>query len=316
MTLPPDSFSSPSPASAPVASTATSTAPSGSDPQDHIAYYSAQYNARAGIPDHPQIFERWALQSAAVRAGAIGRHARHDVAYGESAGEKLDFFPASQPGGPLLVFIHGGWWRSLDKSDFSFIVPAFHAHGINVALTNYTLAPAATIEEITLQQVGALAWLYRQAASLGVDRNRIVVSGHSAGGHLAAMLMAAEWPAFAADLPLDLVKAGIVFSGLYDLEPVQHADFVNGDLRLTPERVGHLSPGRMTQSHPTPFLTAVGGLESDEFKRQNRLLQEAWAGSHAGDVPLPQANHLDICDSLALPGAPLVEAALALILKT
>lgn len=274
------------------------------------AYYNTQYNARAGIDDHVQIFERWARASANVRSAGTGIL---DMAYGESAGERLDFFPAAQPGGSLLVFIHGGWWRSLDKSDFSFLAPAFNAAGINVALTNYTLAPDADLEEITLQQVRALAWLYRNGQHHGADVDRIVVAGHSAGAHLTAMMMAAQWPAFEPDLPADLVKAGVAFSGLYDLAPVQHADFVNCDLRLTPERVGALSPALMDQAHPTPFITAVGGLESDEFKRQNGLLATAWQGSHVADIPMPQANHLTICDALAGPGLPLFDATCRLI---
>lgn len=280
------------------------------DAAARTAYYNAQYNARAGIADHPQIFARWAQQSEQARAAGAGIL---DLAYGESAGERLDFFPAAQAGGPLLVFIHGGWWRSLDKSDFSFIAPAFNAAGINVALTNYTLAPAADIEEITLQQVRALAWLYRNGQRYGADVGRIVVAGHSAGAHLTAMMMAAQWPAFEADLPPDLVKAGVAFSGLYDLAPVQHADFVNDDLRLTPERVGSLSPACMDQALPTPFITAVGGLESDEFRRQNGLLATAWPASHVDDIPMPQANHLTICDALAAPGMPLFDATCKLI---
>jgi arylformamidase len=280
------------------------------DPAALADYCGTQYNARAGIPDHPQIFERWAQQSAQVRAVTLGML---DLAYGEAAEEKLDFFPAGKPGGALLVFIHGGWWRSLDKSDFSFIVSPFLAAGINVALTNYTLAPAATIEEIALQQVRAMAWIHRNAARLGADPQRIVVAGHSAGAHLAAMMMVADWPAYEADLPVDLVKAGIVFSGLYDLAPVQHAAFVNGDLGLTPERVGPLSPALMPQSHPTPFISAVGGLESDEFKRQNDLLSRAWQTTHVADIALPASNHLTICDTLAAPGSGLLEAALELV---
>ena len=283
------------------------------DPTDAAAcerYYSTQYNARADIPDHPQIFERWAQQSAQVRAT---HPARLDLAYGDAAAERLDFFPAPQDGAPLLVFIHGGWWRSLDKSDFSFIAPAFTAAGVSVALTNYTLAPAATLEEITLQQVSALAWLYRNAARYGADPGRIVVAGHSAGAHLAAMMQAADWPAFEADLPPDLVKGGVMFSGLYDLDPVRHAAFVQDDLRLTPERVGPLSPARMPQAHPAPFLTAVGGLESAEFKRQNALLASTWHATHVKDIPLPQANHLTICDSLGAAGRPLFDATLALV---
>ncbi len=278
------------------------------------AYYNSQYNARAGIADHVQIFERWAQQSQRVRAQADAAGTGFfDLAYGEAPGERLDFFQAARPGGPLLVFIHGGWWRSLDKSDFSFLAPAFNAAGINVAVTNYTLAPAADIEEITLQQVRALAWLYRNGQRHGADTGRIVVAGHSAGAHLGAMMMAAQWPAFEPDLPPDLVKAGVVFSGLYDLAPVQHADFVNVDLQLTAERIGALSPACMDQAHPTPFITAVGGLESDEFKRQNGLLASAWPAAHAGDIPMPQANHLTICDALAAPGQPLFEATCRLI---
>lgn len=274
------------------------------------AYYSTQYNARAGIPDHPEIFARWARQSAQAR---ISHLALFDLPFGDAATERLDFFPAAHSGGPLLVFIHGGWWRSLDKSDFSFVAPAFTAAGINVALTNYTLAPAASIEEITLQQIRALAWLYRHGARYGADVDRIVVAGHSAGGHLAAMMMAAQWQAFDADLPVDLVKGGVVFSGLYDLEPVQYADFVNVDLQLTADRIGPLSPAAMPQSHPTPFITAVGGLESDEFKRQNALLGTCWRASQVADVALPNANHLTICDAMAGPGQPLFDATLDLI---
>lgn len=280
------------------------------DPAFLAVYYSKQYNARASIPDHPQIFERWARQSAQVRNTTAGLY---DLPYGDATDERLDFFPAEHAGGPLLVFIHGGWWRSLDKSDFSFLAPAFTAAGINVALTNYTLAPAASIEEITLQQVRALAWLYRHGARHGADVSRIVVAGHSAGAHLAAMMMTAEWQAYEPGLPRDLVKAGVLFSGIYDLTLVQHAAFVNDDLQLTPERIGPLSPATMPQAHPTPFITAVGGLESDEFKRQNELIGVVWDANRVEDVLLSQANHLTICDTLAGPGQPLFEAALKLI---
>lgn len=273
-------------------------------------YYSTQYNARAGIPDHLQIFERWARQSAQIRSTTLGLY---DLPYGDAPDERLDFFPAACAGGPLLVFIHGGWWRSLNKSDFSFLAPAFTEAGINVALTNYTLAPAASIEDITLQQVRALAWLYRHAQRHGADVSRIVVVGHSAGAHLSAMMMTADWQAYEPDLPHDLVKAGVLFSGIYDLTPVQHAGFVNDDLQLTPERIGPLSPATMPQAHPVLFITAVGGLESDEFKRQNQLISSVWNTTHVEDISLPHANHLTICDALAGPGQPLFEATLELI---
>ena len=273
-------------------------------------YYAQQYNARAAIPDHPYIFTRWLKDSAHVRRTHAGLF---DLAYGESAGERLDFFPTNRGGAPLLVFIHGGWWRSLDKSDFSFIVPGYVRAGINVALPNYTLAPATSIADIVRQQLHALAWLYRHADQYDFDPQRIIVAGHSAGAHLTAMMLAALWPAFAEDLPPHLVKAGILMSGIYDVEPVLHADFVNVDLKLTERDIPPLSPAWMPQAHPAPFITSVGNLESDEFKRQNALLAQQWQANHQGDIPLPESNHLTICDAFATPGHPLFEASLGLI---
>lgn len=276
-------------------------------------YYNTQLNARAMVPDHPYIFTRWKNESVRIRRTVAGLF---DLAYGESEGERLDFFPTNRSDAPLVVFIHGGWWRSLDKSDFSFIAPAFTRAGINVAITNYTLAPAAPIEEIALQQVRALAWLYRHAEQYDFDHNRIIVGGHSAGAHLGAMLMTAIWPMIGSDLPLDLIKGGYLLSGLFDLEPVRLADFANVDLKLTPERVDMLSPARMPQSHPTPFISAVGGLESDEFKRQTALIGSAWKNSFVTDVPVPDANHMTICDALATPGHALHDAVVKLALET
>jgi arylformamidase len=275
-----------------------------------VEYYSQQYNARATIPDHPYIFTRWLKDSTHARRTSA---ALLDLSYGESSGERLDFFPAQRGGAPLLVFIHGGWWRSLDKSDFSFIAPAFVRAGFNVALTNYTLAPAAPVAEIVRQQLRALAWLYRHAEQYDFDPQRIVVAGHSAGAHLSAMMLAAGWPVFGEDLPADLVKAGILMSGIYDLEPMRHTDFVSADLKLTEADVAQLSPVWMPQPHAAPFITAVGGLESDEFKRQNTLIAQRWKANHAADIALPNVNHLTICDAFATPGNPLFEASVRLL---
>ncbi|MDB5841396.1 MAG: alpha/beta hydrolase [Herminiimonas sp.] len=273
-------------------------------------YYDQQYNARAMVPDHPRIITRWLKDSAHARRTSAGLL---DLAYGESPGERLDFFPARRGGAPLLVYIHGGWWRSMDKSNFSFVVPGYRAAGFNVALTNYTLAPAATLEQITLQQLAACAWLYRNAENHDFDRNRIVVAGHSAGGHLSAMMLAARWPDFASDLPPDLIKAGILLSGPYELDAIRKSSFVNADLGLDEARAASLSPARMPQAHAAPFITAVGGLESEEFKRQNVLIGECWKASHAGDIALPERNHLTIVDAFATPGDPLFEASVKLI---
>lgn len=280
------------------------------DNESPADYYTRQYNARAGIPDHPYIFTRWQKESALVRRTQAGLL---DLPFGEAAKERLDFYPAYRSGAPLLVFIHGGWWRSLDKSDFTFIVPGYRRAGFNVALTNYTLAPEASIEEITQQQLRALAWLYRNAGRLEFDRERIVVAGHSAGGHLAAMMLAALWPVFGQNLPHDLVKGGVLMSGLYDLAPVCHAEFVNVDLKLDADRARSLSPALMPQSAAAPFITAVGDLESEEFKRQTALIASAWPAGFRQDVPLDGFNHLTICDAFADPSHALFEASCRLV---
>lgn len=278
--------------------------------QSLTSYYSQQYNARASIPDHPEIFSRWQRDSALVRRTHAGLL---DIPFGATASERLDFFPAHKSSAPLLVFIHGGWWRSLDKSDFTFIVPGYRQAGFNVALTNYTLAPTASLEDITREQLRALAWLYRNAGRFDYDPERIVVAGHSAGGHLAAMMMAARWDEWSKDLPVDLVKAGVLMSGLFDLEAIRHVDFVADDLKLTAERVAHLSPAWMPQSHPAPFITSVGDLESEEFKRQNQLISERWLESHRHDVLLDGYNHLTICDAFGTPEHPLFDSTCELI---
>jgi len=275
-------------------------------------YYSQQYNALASIPDHPYILTRWIKDSVHVRRTSA---ALLHLAYGEAEGERLDFFPAPRSDAPLLVFIHGGWWRSRDKSDFSFIAPAYTRAGFNVALTNYSLAPAVSIADIVRQQLSALAWLYRHAERYDFDPNRIIITGHSAGAHLAAMMMAAIWPAFDPALPTDLIKGGILLSGIYDLDPVRHAEFANVDLKLTKQDITPLSPACMPQTHPTPFITAVGGLESEEFKRQTALLRKTWKSSHREEVPVPEANHMTICDAFATPGHPLFEAAIRLLVS-
>src|SRR5437868_4397919 len=145
------------------------------------AWLDRQYNNRARIPEHPQIFERWHKASAAARDGLAGEL---DLRYGDLPGETIDVFPAAEANAPVLVFIHGGYWRSLDKSDVSFVAPTFVNAGATVVLPNYALCPAVGIETIALQMVAALAWVWRNAGGFNGDRERIVVAGHSAGGHL------------------------------------------------------------------------------------------------------------------------------------
>ncbi|MDE2455660.1 MAG: alpha/beta hydrolase [Burkholderiales bacterium] len=279
------------------------------------AWLDAQYNNRALVPDHAAYFERWGRASALAREGSAG--AQLDLAYGSADGETLDLFPPSASAGgpaPVLVFIHGGYWRALDKSDFSFVAPALNAAGALVVVPNYALCPAVTVEHITLQMVAALAWTWRNAARFGGDASRIVVAGHSAGGHAAAMMVSCRWKQVAADLPAQLVRAGLAISGLYDLEPLRHTPFLQPDLRLTAASVARLSPAFFPRPRAAPLVAVAGADESEEFQRQNRLIRDVW-GPTAVPVceTLPEANHLSILTSLADPAGRLHDFALRLL---
>jgi arylformamidase len=301
------------------------------------AWLDAQYNNRARIPEHAAIFARWARASELARE----RSACHlDIAYGPHPAETLDVFPAvrsvrsanparsehaahtqqttpatpaTPAGAPVLVFIHGGWWRSLDKRDHAFIAPAFTHAGAMVVVPNYALCPAVTIETIALQMTRALAWVHAHAAQHGGDARRIVVAGHSAGGNLAAMLLCCEWRAVAPRLPARLVIAALSISGVFDLEPLRHAPFLQADLRLTAAMARRSSPARFAAPADTLYAT-VGALESDEFLRQNRLIRSAW-GERA--VPVCEcvagANHLTVLHDLADPSTRLHGLALHLL---
>jgi len=269
-----------------------------------------QYNSRARVPEHPQIFGRWAQASALARDG-LSR--RIDVAYGEGPNETLDIFPTTAANAPVLVFIHGGWWRAFDKRDLSFVAPAFVHAGAMVVVPNYALCPMVRIEDIALQMVRALAWTWRHAALYGGDPRRIVVAGHSAGGHLAAMLLSCDWKKVAADLPADLVAQALSISGVFDLEPLRQTPFLQGDLQLTPASVQHLSPAYFPA--PAGTLTAVaGGDESEEFLRQNQLIRARW-GARAVPVceALPGVNHLTVMHDLVDPGTRLYALACQLL---
>jgi arylformamidase len=184
-----------------------------------------------------------------------------DIPFGSASGERLDFYPAPRPGSPLLVFIHGGWWRSLDKSDFTFIVPGYREAGFNVALTNYTLAPDASIEEITRQQLRALAWLYRNAARYDFDRDRIVVAGHSAGGHLAARMGCADQT-----VPVTRVMP---ISPLADLAPLMQTD-MNASLAIDPAEADSESPARLALQAGVQAHGRAGPRRSRRRRRSHR----------------------------------------------
>ncbi len=282
------------------------------------AWLDRMYNNRALVPEHAAYFARWKESSEAVRRA---QPCTLDIAFGDSAGQKLDVFPAmgvkNGRGAPVMVFIHGGYWRSLDKADHSFIVPAFTSAGVCVVAPNYDLCPAVTIPGIALQMVRALAWTWRHAAEFGGDPTRITVVGHSAGGHLAAMMLACLWPQHAKDLPKDLVKNALSISGLYDLDPILHTPFLKDSLRLTPKQVLQASPAWMPPPSRGVLYTVAGADESDEFLRHNALIEKAW-GSQT--VPVREAllglDHFSVVDALAEPTHRLHRLAMGLIGQT
>ncbi len=269
-----------------------------------------QYNARAAIPDHPLIFARWREESRVAR-GRLNVDA--DCRFGPSAAETLDLYPAATRDAALLVFIHGGYWRSLDKQDFSYLAPAFVEAGIAVAMPNYGLAPATSIAEMVRQMLRALAWLHSHAAQLGFDPRRIVVAGHSAGAHLAAMMLAADWRRWSPDLPADLLRGAVCISGIYDLRPLVHAAFLQDDLRLDARTAKFVSPVSYRPDLATPLITAVGAAESAEFRRQNRLIRRAWPNCFRDDLPLPGRHHLESVEALGEATHPLFRATLRLL---
>jgi arylformamidase len=274
-------------------------------------FLDRNYNNRGLVPEHPEHFRRWTADS----AEAMRSQSRElDLRYGGGPNEHLDIFRAHEHNTPVLFFIHGGWWRSLDKRDHSFVAPAFTSRGVTVVVPNYALCPAVTIPDIVMQMVRALAWTWRNVAKYGGDPARITVAGHSAGGHLAAMMLACIWQLHDRALPADLVKGALSISGLHDLDPIMHTPFLKESLRLTPEQVRMASPAKLPAPADGRLYAVCGGEESGEFLRQNRLIQEAWGRKR---VPVCESlagmNHYSVIEAIADPGNRMHQLALELV---
>jgi arylformamidase len=249
----------------------------------------AEYNIRKRHPESPQHYARYAAESQAAR-GALS--CQLDLRYGEAPGERIDFFPAAREDAPLFLFIHGGYWRALDKRDFSFIAPPFIAAGIAVALIDYDLTPKVTVETIVVQTQRGIRWAYDSTA-LTFDRRRLVVGGHSAGGQLTAMALAAE--------PRLPIAAGIAISGVFDLVPLIKTN-VNEQLTLDETRARALSPTHHPRPDRAPDLICVGGAETEGFIAQSRdyaAMLGRTAKIHPG------LNHYTIMTALADPASEL-----------
>jgi len=215
-----------------------------------------------------------------------------------------------------LVFVHGGYWRSLDKADQSFLAPAFTQQGSCVVIPNYSLCPAVTVSDIVLQLVNAVAWVYKNIEKFGGDPERITLAGHSAGGHLVAMLLSCLWQKFDTTLPNDVVKNALSISGLFELETPMHSPYLQDSLHLTPAEVKRISPAWMPAPASGKLYSVVGGDESPEFLRHNQLIQDAW-GKQAVPVSeqLPGLNHFTVLEALCQPTHRLHQLAFELLSK-
>ncbi|OLD96466.1 MAG: hypothetical protein AUG80_13685 [Candidatus Rokubacteria bacterium 13_1_20CM_4_68_9] len=246
-----------------------------------------EYNNREKVPAAQVWLARYARESERARRELT---ARLDVAYGSHPGETLDvFLPAGHGPKPVHVFIHGGYWHRLDKVDFSFVARAFLPAGVAVVVINYALVPTVDLDELVRQCRASIAWVYRNATSFDGDPDRITISGHSAGGHLVAMLMATDWAAFGG-LPPDLVKAGCGISGLYDLDPIRLC-YLNDVLGLTPATARRNSPVELRPSTARPALIVVGSSEGPEYFRQSQDLVSAWRTHGAPCELMSMAGH-------------------------
>ena len=274
----------------------------------------AEYNNRLKVPESPDMLRAGAERSAKARTEIPGRL---NVSFGPDAEETLDIFlattdapPIANSGpAPIQVFIHGGYWRMMHKDDFSYVARAFTPRGCATVVINYGLIPAIHMDELVRQCRAALAWIHRNAASFAGDPEQIFISGHSAGGHLVAMMMATDWPRFDAlspTLPVDLVKGGCGISGLYDLEPIRLC-FLNQELKLDPEAVARNSPLALAPCGPGTLLLAVGSEEGPEYRRQSEDLAAAWRrhGIAVEVLVLAGQNHFTIVEQLGDPEAAL-----------
>ncbi|MGA8969412.1 MAG: alpha/beta hydrolase [Pseudolabrys sp.] len=259
--------------------------------------YEVEYDNRALVPEHPEIFARWQREAAAYRASA--HNVKLGISYGPSLRRTIDTFPAKDDDhAPLAVFIHGGWWRSLEPSMFSQLAAGPNARGITVAIVGYDLCPHVSIADIIEQIRTACLFLWRKR------RQRIVIYGHSAGGHLAACMVAQDWKAFASDAPADLVPAAYAISGVFDLLPLVHVS-QNQDLRLDEAEARRISPLHWNVPAGRSLDAVVGALESSEFLRQSKSIVEAWRRAQALTryEEIAGANHFTVIDPLSDPNS-------------
>jgi arylformamidase len=259
----------------------------------------AEYNNRAKVPGHPAVIARWQADAAAFRAGWT--QAETGIAYGPTERTKLDlFWPDARRDARIAMFIHGGYWQGMDRAFSSHLARGLLAHGVAVAMPSYDLCPSVTMAFIVEQLRVCAGFLARRHAK------PILAMGHSAGGHLAAMIMAADWAE--RGIPVHPAPNALALSGLFDLAPLVRTS-INRPLHMDADEARALSPVLL----PPPggrIHAVVGGLEGQEYERQSRDIATAWGGTW--DV-LPDHDHFTIVSELADPESRVVRKALELM---
>jgi arylformamidase len=266
-----------------------------------------QYNLRESVPDFPAYEQFYNEQSKKTREQL---ECQLDVPFGPTLDERLDIFPAARSGAAILVFIHGGYWHTFSSKEFSFVASGPVSAGVTTVVINYALCPKVTIEEIVRQSRAAVAWLYSNAEAFGGDRTRIYVSGHSAGGHLTAMLTLTDWEG-EYGLPADIIKGGCPISGLFDLRPFPYT-YLQPKLQLTWGEVLRNSPILRLLEEAPPLLVSYGGEETLELRRQSDDFLAAWRsrGLRGEHLPQPGKDHFSAIDGFLDVGSPLCAAIL------
>lgn len=265
--------------------------------------YEVEYNNRARVPEHTEIFTRWKHEAADYRAKASAEEGcALGMSYGKSARQIIDlFFPESSGTTPLALFVHGGYWRSLEPATFSQIARGLNTHGVAVALAGYDLCPQVSINTIVTQVRQSCLYLWYRFGQ------RIMVFGHSAGGHLAACMIATDWKSIAVDAPVDLVPTAYAISGVFDLEPLVHTS-MNQDLKLDAAEAQRVSPLQWPIAQGRIFDAVVGGFESSEFLRQSQSIADTWRarGATTRYEAIAGTNHFTIVDALSDPKSAMV----------